>query len=225
MDSAFKDIWLLHWLTASGGLKEFQQRIDVEIAEAFRTLERFVSPPKLDILLDRSKHIIPEIGILGRAHNSTLFSLNFDPENPNLKPSLTNGTLQRQALHEIHHCMRMAGPGYGWTLGEALVSEGLAGNFVQHLMNSPPEPWERAVDIDRLSVHRPTVADLQSPDYNHAEWFFGRGKFPRWLGYSMGFELVRLWRETVRPETQAQWIDTPSHEILAIGREAGLIRD
>ncbi|NKC27948.1 hypothetical protein HED52_05530 [Ochrobactrum ciceri] len=35
----------------------------------------------------------------------------------------------------------------------------------------------------------------------------------------MGFELVRLWRETVRPETQDQWINTPSSEILAIGEK------
>lgn len=225
MDSVFKDAWFLHWLTASDGLEEFEQPIFIEIAEAFRTLEHFVSPPKLDILLDRSKYIIPEIGILGRAHNSTLFSLSFDPDNPNLKPSLTNGTLQRQLLHEIHHCMRMAGPSYGWTLGEALVSEGMAGHFVQHLMNTPPELWERAVHIDRLKEHRPTIAELQSTDYDHAEWFFGRGKFPRWLGYSMGFELVRLWRETVRPGTPDQWINTPSSEILAIGEKAGLIRD
>ncbi|MGK9085293.1 DUF2268 domain-containing protein [Brucella intermedia] len=225
MDSIFKDTWFLHWLTASGGLEEFEQPIFIEITAAFRTLEHFVSPPKLDILLNRSKHIIPEIGILGRSHNSMLFSLNFDPDNPNLKPSLTNGTLQRQLLHEIHHCMRMAGPGYGWTLGEALVSEGMAGHFVQHLMNTPPELWERAVPIDRLKVHCPTVAELQSTDYDHAEWFFGRGEIPRWLGYSMGFELVRLWRETVRPETQDQWINTPSSEILAIGEKAGLIKD
>lgn len=225
MDATFKDIWFLHWLTASGGLEEFQQRISIEIAEAFRTLEHFVSPPKLDILLDRSKHTIPEIGILGQAHNNMLFSLNFDPGNPNLRPNLINGTLQRQLLHEIHHCMRMAGPGYGWTLGEALVSEGLAGHFVQYLMNTPSELWEHAVNIDVLKAHRPSVAELQSIDYNHAEWFFGRGHIPRWLGYSIGFEFVRLWRETIRPVTQDQWINTPSNEILAIGQEAGLIRD
>ncbi|WP_094540419.1 DUF2268 domain-containing putative Zn-dependent protease [Brucella grignonensis] len=225
MDAPFKDIWFLHWLTASGGLEEFQEHISIEIAEAFRTLEHFVLPPKFDTLLDRSIHVIPEIGILGRAHNSMLFSLNFDPENPNFKPSLIDGTLQRQLLHETHHCMRMAGPGYGWTLGEALVSEGLAGHFVQYLMNTPSELWESAVNIDVLNAHRPSVAELQSTDYNHAEWFFGRGRFPRWLGYSMGFELVRLWRETVQPATQAQWINTPSNEILTIGKEGGLIRD
>ncbi|NKB83366.1 DUF2268 domain-containing protein [Ochrobactrum grignonense] len=192
MDAPFKDIWFLHWLTASGGLEEFQEHISIEIAEAFRTLEHFVLPPKFDTLLDRSIHVIPEIGILGRAHNSMLFSLNFDPENPNFKPSLIDGTLQRQLLHETHHCMRMAGPGYGWTLGEALVSEGLAGHFVQYLMNTPSELWESAVNIDVLNAHRPSVAELQSTDYNHAEWFFGRGRFPvglviQWGSNSCGF--------------------------------------
>lgn len=225
MDAAFKNTWALHWMTASGGLEEFQKRISIEIEKAFATLEIFAPPPRLDILLDRSEHIIPEIGMLGRAHNSRLFSLNFDPTNPNFTPNLSAGTLQRQLLHEIHHCIRMAGPGYGWQLGEALVSEGLAGHFVNHLMSTQPEPWETAITFNDLQANSPSTTELQSCTYNHANWFFGQGDLPRWLGYSLGFELVRLWREAVKPVTPAQWFNTPSTEILIIGKEAGLIRD
>jgi hypothetical protein len=75
----------------------------------------------------------------------SLFSLTLDPDNPNFERSLGDGDLRRTIAHEVHHCMRMAGPGYGWTLGEALVSEGLAGQFVHRLFGSPPEPWECAV--------------------------------------------------------------------------------
>nr|WP_274517589.1 DUF2268 domain-containing putative Zn-dependent protease [Pseudomonas sp. GM18] len=64
--------------------------------------------------------------------------MTLDPDNPNLLPSLRTGTLHRQIVHEVHHCLRIAGPGYGWTLGEALVSEGLAGQFVRHLLGKRP---------------------------------------------------------------------------------------
>jgi hypothetical protein len=225
MSSAFNDTWSLHWLTASGGVEEFKQRISSDIDEAFKTLKRFTPPPRLDIVLDRSQHTIPEIGILGHAHTCTLFSLNFDPNNPNFKASLTHGALQRHILHEVHHCMRMAGPGYGWSLGEVLVSEGLAGHFVNHLISTPPEPWEHAINPETLQTKYPTKTELQSSDYNHDNWFFGRGHLPRWLGYTLGFELVRLWRESVNPKTHDQWINTPSSDILAVSQNAGLIRD
>ncbi|MDH7792660.1 DUF2268 domain-containing putative Zn-dependent protease [Ochrobactrum sp. AN78] len=224
MTTAFKDVWFLHWLTASGGLEEFQQRISIEIDQAFQTLKTFTPPPQFDILLGRSAYTIPEIGILGRAYNSTLLSLNFDPDNTNLRPTLTDGTVQRQLLHEVHHCLRMAGPGYGWTLGEALISEGLAGHFVNNLMKTPPEPWECAIAPEVLRIDSPTAAALQSADYDHASWFFGSGQLPRWLGYSLGFELVRIWRETTQPQTFAQWINTPATEILAFGEKAGLFQ-
>ena len=58
-----------------------------------------------------------------------MFSMTLDPDNPNFAASLEGGAVHRHIVHEVHHCLRMAGPGYGWTLGEALVSEGLAGQF------------------------------------------------------------------------------------------------
>ena len=181
-------------------------------------------PPSLDILLDRSNHIIPELGLLGKAHHSSLFSLFCDPNNPAFEDSLVSGAVQRQALHEVHHCMRMAGPGYGWTLGEALVSEGLAGHFVNHLMSTPPEPWESAIDRETLMQYLPAAVELQSSNYNHATWFFGSGNLPRWLGYSLGFELVRLWRAASQPKTSEEWINTPATKILVVCKTAGLIQ-
>ncbi|TXN19224.1 hypothetical protein FV217_22095, partial [Methylobacterium sp. WL9] len=41
-------------------------------------------------------------------------------------------------VHEEGRQAIAAGTGYGWTLGEALVSEGLAGRFVSHLFGTPP---------------------------------------------------------------------------------------
>lgn len=79
-----------------------------------------------------------------------MFSLTIDPANPNFAHSLRDGDLRRAVAHEAHRCMRMAGPGYGWSLGEALVSEGLAGHFASRLFDSPPAPWECAVTDEVL---------------------------------------------------------------------------
>ncbi|WP_309228112.1 DUF2268 domain-containing putative Zn-dependent protease [Kosakonia sp. S42] len=38
-------------------------------------------------------------------------------------------SIERMFAHELHHAARWSGPGYGFYLGEPLVSEELAGHF------------------------------------------------------------------------------------------------
>ncbi len=171
--------WTLHWLQAQGDLRAYRDRITDETTAACETLATVMTPPRLDILVHRAPgQVIPEIGLAGRAYHGALFSMGIDPENPHLLSSLTDGTLRRQILHEVHHCLRMAGPGYGWTPGEALVSEGLAGQFVTWLMGSPPEPWERALDRAALTAAPVSVAALGGAPYDHAAWFSAPARCP-----------------------------------------------
>ncbi|PYE40485.1 putative Zn-dependent protease DUF2268, partial [Rhizobium sp. PP-F2F-G20b] len=124
------DGWTLHWLSASGELDDHRADIVGNFDAAYRTLSGLLPPPRLDILVQwLTGQTIPEMGIVGRAYRDTLFAMTVDPDNPNFATSLQDGALHRQIVHEVHHCLRMAGPdGYGWTLGEALVSEGVYSN-------------------------------------------------------------------------------------------------
>lgn len=218
------DAWTLHWLEASGNLGEFRSELTGEFDAAYQTLSRLMPAPRLDILLQTLPgETIPEMGIVGRAVRSTLFSMTLDPDNPNFLASLRNGTLHRQIIHEVHHCLRMAGPGYGWTLGDALVSEGLAGQFVHHLLGSEPEPWERAVTYDELQETRVDLPTLNSTHYNHSEWFFGFGAHPRWLGYTLGFEMVGQYLAGAGEIDASTWINIPAKTIIASALEKGLV--
>ncbi|MBN3965451.1 hypothetical protein IMW75_09175 [Pseudomonas gregormendelii] len=132
-------------------------------------------------------------------------------------------TLHWRIIHEVHHCLRMAGPGYGWTLGEALVSEGLAGQFVRHLLGSAAEPWESAVNRVGLLC---TPADRQALDatyYDHSAWFFGTGVHPRWLGYILGDQMVEQWLAGAGDIDAATWINVPASLIIDSAVEAGLV--
>ena len=117
--------------------------------------------------------------------------------------------------------MRMAGPGYGWTLGEALVSEGLAGRFTSWLFNSPPEPWEQAVGEDILRTHAPDAAMLQAAhnDHAHAAWFFGVGeRLPRWFGYTLGYRIADEWLTAAGEGDGDTWVNVPADGVLAAAR-------
>ncbi|EOY5416345.1 DUF2268 domain-containing putative Zn-dependent protease [Cronobacter turicensis] len=218
--------WTLHWLEAQGDLRDVRDRLAEETDAACQTLANVITPPRLDMLVYRAPgQVIPEIGIAGRAYHGALFSMGVDPANPQLCSSLTDGTFRRQILHEVHHCMRMAGPGYGWTLGEALVSEGLAGHFVTWLMHSAPEPWECAVERAALTAAGVSSAALNDTHYDHAAWFFGSGALPRWYGYTLGYEMVAAWLSEAGAPDAEKRISVPAEEVIAAARRCGLLRE
>jgi hypothetical protein len=212
--------WKLHWLEAEGSLQSWKDQITSEIEETCTIVSRLVSPPRLDILVQRqSGWVIPEIGMVGHTYRRSLFSLTLDPDNPNFERCLADGTLRRQVAHEVHHCLRNAGPGYGRSLGEALVSEGLAGQFVTQLFTSSPELWERAVDPAVLPSLFPDEAALASTAYDHSAWFFGAGgRFPKWLGYTLGYTIVGRWLEETPDVDGDKFISIAAAEVLSAWR-------
>jgi uncharacterized protein YjaZ len=116
----------------------------------------------------------------------------------------------------------MGGPGYGRTLGQALVSEGLAGHFTRLLLHNPPEPWECAVTDDALEAHWPDKETLAKP-YNHAEWFFGvGGQRPRWLGYTLGYRIVADWL-AVTPEVDGDLLVNVAAETVLNAAAKGML--
>jgi hypothetical protein len=212
--------WQLHWLEASGDLTPWRSTIAEEVEIARKAVAGVLPISPLDILVQRLPGaVIPETGTTGQAMRAGLFSLTIDPDNPNFATALSDGDLRRTVAHEAHHCMRMAGPGYGWTLGEALVSEGLAGQFVSRLFSSPPEPWECAVTDEVLVANLPDNATLVGNGHDHRAWFFGLGgQYPRWLGYTLGYRIVGDWLETGADLSGDAWINIPAHEVIKAAR-------
>lgn len=212
------DRWTLHWLEASGDLSAYRAEITAAFEQSYRTVSAMLPPPRLDILIQRLSGVtIPGIGIAGYAQRSTMFSMTFDPDEPNFARCLCEGALERQILHEVHHCLRMAGPGYGHTLGEALVTEGLAGQFVRHLIGTPPEPWECAVAPEVLQAALPGAEELASTDYDHGVWFFGTASQPCRFGYTLGYQTAGRWLARAGEVDAATWVNVPAATVLAMG--------
>jgi hypothetical protein len=217
----FEKEWKLHWLSSGGDLSSWRDGIISECDAAHNALSSVLRPLPLDILITRNNAVISEIGMGGRAFRSNLLEIRLDPENINFEYQIQNGALRRTFVHEAHHCMRMGGPGYGRTLGEALVSEGLSGQFVQHLFNTPPEPWESAFGESFLAENMPQDKLLWLTPYDHAGWFFGAGgRHPRWLGYSLGFWLVGKWLAEHEP-TAEEWVAVSARAVIEAAFKQG----
>jgi uncharacterized protein YjaZ len=142
-----------------------------------------------DVIVKAGKNVIPEKGHLGHAPERGIVFVTVDPDSAALAANC-NASLERMFVHELHHIARWDGPGYGRTLGEVLVTEGLAGHFVIEIFGGSPEPWEQLGELEIGRYLTVANQNWESATYDHAAWFFGSGDMPRWLGYSLGFSIV-----------------------------------
>ena len=203
--------WHVHYANACGQLDGLIGPIGKAIEDARQRAERVTPPLDLDVVVQAwPGHVIPETGFVGTAPTGTMIHLMFDPASSALAANLGE-PLSRMVAHELHHVHRHRGRGHGGTLGDALVSEGLAGQFCRQLYRSLPELWEKALAPGDLVRYATAArADWNARDYDHARWFFGTGDLPRWTGYSLGYALVGRFIATEPQATAATLIDAPA---------------
>ena len=192
--------WRLHWLEAAGSLDPWREVLAAEINAGCAAADRRATLPAIDIIVQNVPGaVIPELGMAAHAYRPHCFGLTLDPQNPRFADSLAGGAVQRLVVHELHHCLRFAAIGWNHTLGDALVSEGLAGHFVAECLETAPEPWEVALDAAMLAEWTGRArTEAEALRYDHHAWFYGnaspyapdRSAPPRWAGYAIGFDLV-----------------------------------
>ncbi len=175
-------IWQLHMLNARSALTPVMAEIRAHAREMVAMAEAHLDLPRFDLVVRAGDAVIPEWGIAGYSPAPGIIEIGLDPAR--VAPEHFCRTL----IHELHHLTRWDGPGYGRSLGDALVSEGLAGHFVLQVLGGPADPWDQT---------RPGLGTLKQAaglwarrDYDHGEWFMGRGRMRKWTGYGIGHRLV-----------------------------------
>jgi pimeloyl-ACP methyl ester carboxylesterase len=193
----------LHLLNSRKNLSEIETVLREAIFEAEAKLASLGKQLDVDIIASAADFpLFENIHILGSSLSPSRIDLAIAMAKP-FDGGSFRAELMRTLYHELHHVIRWDGPGYGKTLGEALVSEGLAQLFVHAVMVCPPEPWEMALTPGQLSLF--SVEAYHRFDdcyYSHEEWFFGGGELPLWAGYSLGAKLVARYM-SVRPGVTA----------------------
>ena len=138
------------------------------------------------------KHTISEVGIGGYTPNANTLFVYLDVSHPNLNKHLVE-ELTATLAHELHHCLRWRNPGYGETLFEALITEGLADHFELEITKMKPRPWDKALSAKQIpEILKRAALEYDNKEYSHEDWFFGNKQrdLPRWTGYTLGFHLV-----------------------------------
>ncbi|AKA35140.1 DUF2268 domain-containing putative Zn-dependent protease [Flagellimonas lutaonensis] len=185
-------------------LAQHKPLIQELISEAFGQINAKMPIDNLTIeIVANAQQTIPEIGIGGFNPSTEKIIIYINPNFANLVASMEK-ELGPQLAHEIHHAKRRRSVGYGNTLLQAMVSEGLADHFSIEVFGIDPPLWSIALEEAELQQWIATASETWNESgYNHSTWFFGTtSEVPRWAGYSIGFELVKKYLEanpTERP--------------------------
>lgn len=134
-------------------------------------------------VLDAPEECIPEWGLGADTYGPHSVVLSIDPDR-DVDPMHVVSTL----THEIHHAMRWRGPGCGRTLGERLVTEGLAQVFEEQCVGATPLYAAGEVSAADLAL---ALANVDEDPADEGRWFFGGGSLPHRFGYRVGYQLVR----------------------------------
>jgi hypothetical protein len=131
-------------------------------------------------------------GVDGYAMSGGVLLIRIDLRQSKFKLDDVLGILLKGVVyHEANHIARWQGPGYGTSLMEATISEGLATAYEKMIVAPYPLPHSDYSNINEmLAVYR-TRNKAEDSNYNHSVWFFGvTPGFEKWLGYKVGTYLV-----------------------------------
>ena len=182
----------LHLLTASGGLAPLADalmRVVSTTGEVACSLLGISEPVDVVVRDAAGAPVIREIGMRGTTASAHEVFVS-------LAPHAFDGTgyqFGRVLAHELHHVARRRAGATGSTLLDAFVHEGLADHFVDEFIGGAPSPWCCAVDRSECNAALARAAkDFDSASVDRRAWMFGAVDqgLPRWVGYTIGYNLV-----------------------------------
>lgn len=109
----------------------------------------------------------------------------------------TATSLKETVAHEYNHLVFYHyQPAKNYTLLQHLIIEGLAENFREEVVGGKPAPWSVALsETSACKWLQKIEFDLNSRDERLVqELLLGGGSYQRWMGYSIGYHLVRNFR-------------------------------
>ncbi|MDP5306718.1 DUF2268 domain-containing putative Zn-dependent protease [Paracoccus spongiarum] len=175
-------VWTLHLLNARHGLTRVLPDIRATARETVALVSGHADLPPFDLVVRAQPPGAGDRDLPGGPPQPGLIEIALNPDR------FDPAQMQRQLIRAMHHLIRAEGPGYGRSLGEALVSEGLAGHFVALLSGGTVDP--RATTAPPSGLARRAMNEWSRLDHDHAHWFLGKGDLRRWAGFGLAQRLV-----------------------------------
>ncbi len=174
----------------TGSLDRLIPRIQAAHGRAVETANQLLKLDDVDIVIvDDPSSCIPEIGTGGFTPNRHLVYCHIDPS-----VNVSEDEIYASLCHELNHARRYDGEGYGKTLFESMIFEGLAIAFEAEVSGGQSfmtQALESRHDTQALVDQ--SKQQFDTADFIYYTWFINdtSGRLPRWAGYEIGYYLVR----------------------------------
>jgi len=156
---------------------------------------------------------IPRIGMSGVAPNKEQIYILLDPDHPKLDEAI-NIHIFETIPHEYHHTMRYRTVGFGESLFESLISEGLACHFAMEVCDIEAPKYCVAYSKEQLDEWIAKAEIMWfNKEFDYFDWFVGRTK-PRNIGYAIGYSLVKDYLNNHLDETPSILYSTKANQFL-----------
>ncbi len=219
-------------LIVSADAKQAADRRGIDLSTlASRALERVGRQlpggtyPTVPVLVHTGtgKQTIPETGTNGFTNPTNgAIDITIDPVSKLGLARTLRRWLPSTIAHEAQNSARVVhGPGFGQTLLEWMVSEGLADVFSSAAFPATPTlPWTNALTADEEQrLWQQAQPSLNQPNSGSSRlydrWFFGGGGIPRWAGYTIGTHIVEGYLARHRGARITEISLLPARQILA----------
>ncbi len=207
----------LHKLNAHGRFDSLVTKLDDLFSDGLKCIgeKSPLESINVDVVISEGDFVIPEFCFGGYCPSSEQIMLFFDLENKNLNAHLDAKFISNLG-HEIHHCFRYQGVGYGETLKEAIVSEGLACHFETELRNGCIPFYAKAVNQESIdTLYSKMLNEATDLNYDHNAWFYGSEaeSIPRYAGYALGYFIVSNYIEKTGVPASQLW-NVPAKEFF-----------
>jgi uncharacterized protein YjaZ len=170
---------------ASGTLSNKLDLITSEFEKARDIAINTLNASKIDVIfVDAPNNAIKELGVGGYTASENLIYISI-----NSKHHIKEPNIESIILHELHHATRWRKPGFGKTLAEVMITEGLATLFEEESTRRTPIYAKTKFDIKKLELLKKEVGNDK---FSYFDWFIGgTNDIPKWFGYACGYLLAK----------------------------------
>ena len=190
-------------VTFSGAALQAAQRAGINlpavVSHALDHINALLPGPATTITVGLAQPgiVIPQTGTFGATGRSGQVTVSFGPTGQASLARAAGFWLPRDLSHEVDHSVRiLAGPGIGNTLLPQMVAEGISSVFDVAAFPGPPNPWDRAISPSQeCTLWNRARLDLGLTGL-YELWMFGSpGVIPHWTGFTIGYDIVKDYRD------------------------------
>ncbi len=123
-------------------------------------------------------------------------------------PECNLNDLEKVIIHELAHSVSKYYKSLDMSIGEGLIFEGLAENFVEAIEGEEDKNLSQVITEKKAKeIFFEIKKILKEKDFKHySEVFYGTGKYPNWTGYSIGYYLIEQYiKQKFKDKKEINW--------------------